>query len=523
VVSTQLSATAVTSLQRPGSRSRSPLLRAVGLTKSFAGTRALDAVSLAVHSGEVLAVVGQNGSGKSTLVKVLAGIHEPDSGGIIEVRDASGQLLSSQGAHHRSLHFIHQDLGLVPLLSTTENLDLARSLGRRTYLPVRARREHERAAALVGRFGAHFDVRLPVAELSPAERAIVAIARALDGWERPDNILVLDEPTAAFHRDEAQRLFQAVRRVAALGAGVIFISHRLDEVRAIADRVVALRDGQVVAEHDIADLDEAALVRAIVGTNVAQVTRSPGDQVKKTVLRVRGLAGRQLESLDLTAMAGEVLGVTGVLGSGREELAPLIFGAQRRRRGTVSINDHELKSGDITDAIDQGVGYVPADRHRHGAILLMNARENLTLPAIANRRRWRGIDRRAERADVHNWIDAVGLQPPEPDRPMSTFSGGNQQKIVLAKWLRMHPRLLLLDEPTQGVDVGAKATIYPLILKAAEQGAAVIVCSSDYKELATICDRVVVLHGGRLQAELSASTLSEEALLAESLRTHDAH
>ncbi|HEV2637063.1 MAG TPA: sugar ABC transporter ATP-binding protein [Actinocrinis sp.] len=496
-----------------------PLLRITNLSKTFLGTRALNEVSLDVHSGEVLAVVGQNGSGKSTLVKVLAGVHEPDPGGSVLVRDPDGRLVPAHGAHRQSLHFIHQDLGLLPTLSTTENLDLGRPLGRRGLLPGNRAEEHRRAERLIGRFGTELDVRAPVGGLSPAERAIVAIARALDGWTRPDNVLVLDEPTTAFHSGEVQRLFEAVRRVADEGAGIIFISHRLDEVRELADRVAALRDGRLVAQGTAAEFDHDALIRAIVGSALAETRKEPVPAHRPTVLDVDALAGRRLHGVGLTVRQGEILGVGGVLGSGREDLAALLFGAQPRTGGRVRVDGRVLPGGDVAASIGMGLAFVPADRHRHGAVMELSMRENLTLPGLAPlRRRFGRIDLAAERAESRQWSAAVELRPAEPERPLSRFSGGNQQKVVLARWLRMRPAVLLLDEPTQGVDIGAKAAIYALIRRAAaEQGTAVLVCSSDSAELAELCDRVVVLQDGQVTAEVEADQLSEEALLRASL------
>jgi ABC-type sugar transport system ATPase subunit len=492
-----------------------PLLQIRRLSKSFGATRALDDVSLEVHSGEVLAVVGQNGSGKSTLVKVLAGVYPADPGGQIEVRDADGTRRNSR----HSLHFIHQDLGLLPMLNTIENLDLGRPLGRRAFAPGNRQEEHRRASALVERYGAHIDVQAPVGHLSPAEKAIVAIARAMDGWDRPDNVLVLDEPTAAFHRDEVDRLFSAVRRVAADGAGVIFISHRLDEVSALADRVIALRDGKIVAHVMAGDFDQTMLVQAIVGTTVAETRRTAPPPDHPPTLRVEGLKGTLLGGLSFSVGRGEILGVSGVLGSGREELGALLFGADRRRGGTLSVGGVPLPPGDILAAMEQRVAFVPSDRRRHGAVMMMNVRENLTLPSLEGlRRRFGRIDRVAERRETRRWATAIGLRPLRPERPMNEFSGGNQQKVVLAKWLRTQPHLLVLEEPTQGVDVGAKASIYELVMQAATDGAAVVVSSSDTKELATICDRVLVLEDGRLVSELAGLALTEEALVRESIR-----
>jgi ABC-type sugar transport system ATPase subunit/ribose/xylose/arabinose/galactoside ABC-type transport system permease subunit len=498
-----------------------PLLRITGMSKTFGGAKVLDNVSLDVFPGEILAIVGQNGSGKSTLVKVLAGIHQPDPGSSIEVRDSNGRLLGSHGTHQPGLHFIHQDLGLLPMLSTTENLDLGRQLGAQGILPGRRSDEHKRAASLVGRFGAEIDVRAPVAELAPAERAIVAIARALDGWTRPDNVLILDEPTTAFHSDEVQRLFEAVRRVAAQGAGVIFISHRLDEVRTLADRVVALRDGKKVAEAGAVEFDDDSLVKAIVGAPLAQtrdpVPATPGPGV---VLAVQDLSGQKLRRVSFSVRSGEILGIAGVLGSGREDLGGLLFGAISRTEGTVLVSGVPLAAGDMVSAIGRGVAFVPADRHRQGVVMDLSMRENLTLPGLGRPgRRFGRLDLKSERRESREWSAAVGLRPPEPERPLAKFSGGNQQKIALARWLRTGPRLLVLDEPTQGVDVGAQATIYELIKQAAADGAAVVVCSSDTKELAAICHRVLVMEGGQVAREVERGALSETALLRETLGT----
>jgi ABC-type sugar transport system ATPase subunit len=495
---------------------RRVLLRVSHLSKTFIGTRALDDVSLEVAAGEILAVVGQNGSGKSTLVKLLAGLHQPDPGGTIEVSDGSGQLVPLGSGGH-SLHFIHQDLGLLPMLSTTENLDLDRPLGPRWITPVHRRAEHDRAAELTRRFGAEIDVRAPVALLSPAERAIVAVARALDGWQHPDNVLVLDEPTTAFHRDEVARLFDAVRRVAAEGAGIIFISHRLDEVRALADRVLVLRDGKQVAEAAGGELDDDSLVTAIVGTSAVAGPRPPR-AIGPVVLSVDELRGQRVHGLTLAVRAGEIVGLSGVLGSGREDLNALLFGTQRPAAGQITLAGDPLPPGDMATAIERGVAFVPADRHRLGAVMTMSMRENLTLPGLRGRPgRLGALAMRAERTEARRWADQVGLRPPAPDRPLSTFSGGNQQKVVLAKWLRTDPRLLLLDEPTQGVDVGAKAAIYQLVEQAAAQGTAVLVASSDAKELVALCDRVLLVDQGQLAGELTGPALTEAALVHATL------
>lgn len=485
------------------------------MSKTFPGLKALDDVSLEVHAGEVVAVLGHNGSGKSTLVKILAGVYQADPGALVELRNADGGREAGATAR-KELHFIHQDLGLADILSTVENLGLGKVT--RGLAPVRGAAERQHARDLIARFGARFDVSVPVAQLSPAQRTIVAIARAMDGWTQPQNVLVLDEPTASLHGDEVKVLFEAVRRVASSGAGVVFISHRLDEVLELADRVVVLRDGRVVAEEATSRLDHDKMVTLIVGREVAAVTNSAGDSPGAAIMSVDSMSGQELHGFSLTLRAGEVVGVGGLLGSGREQLSPMLFGARHRTGGRVEVAGEELAVNDTAAAIEAGLAFVPADRRRAGAVMTMTVRENLTLPAMGPLRRAFGrLDRRAERAEVRSWIDTVGLRPPNPEQPLTLFSGGNQQKIVLAKCLRMRPRVLLLDEPTQGVDVGAKASIYQLVLDAKQDGAGVLLCSSDAKELVALCDRVLMLKDGRVVDEVPRPELTEQRLVRAEL------
>jgi ABC-type sugar transport system ATPase subunit len=495
----------------------SSLLDIRHLSKTFPGLRALDDVSLSVGAGEIVALVGQNGSGKSTLVKVLAGLHDPDPGSEIALGTAPD-------GSEVGLHFIHQDLGLVAGLSTVENLDLDRMHGYRSLLPAPRREERRHARQLIADFGASFDVSRPVLELTAAERTIVAIARAFDGWQHPGNVLVLDEPTASLHGDEAQKLFVAVREVAERGAGVIFISHRLEEVVELADRVVVLRDGRVIADVARGAFDHDELVRLIAGAITQADTDHARPDHSGALLRAHGIRGTTIRQLDIDVLAGEVVGVTGVLGSGREELASILFGSRAGEVDDMRLEDHAIAKRNPRRSIEMGMAYVPGDRHRDGAVMTMSARENMTLPRMKALRRTLGrLDTRAELAEVQSWMQRVKLRPPDPERTLALFSGGNQQKLVLAKWLRNDPKVLLMDEPTQGVDVGAKAGIFELIAGAAAAGAAVLISSADPKELALICDRVLVMRDGELAMEVNKADLSEARLVSAALgraRTH---
>jgi ABC-type sugar transport system ATPase subunit len=506
------------SIVPPSGDKRAPLLEVEEISKSFEGVKALDTVSLNVGRGEIVAVVGHNGSGKSTLVKVLAGVYKADPGGEIRICGKDGEIIS-RGAGSTHLHFIHQDAGLIEPLSTIENFDLVRPLKGSDLGPLSTRAERREAKERIARFGGSFDVTKPVSTLAAAEKSIVAIARALAGWENEDNVLVLDEPTAALHRNEVSVLFEAVRRVSESGTGVIFISHRLDEVMDLADRVVALRDGKVVADKPRAEADHDALVRMIAGRDIkpstAAAERAGAGEV---ALRVRGISGAGLTPTDLDLHAGEIVGLTGLIGSGADRLAGLIFGSVPRESGVVEIDGVEIPAGRPRAAIRAGVAYVPPDRHRFGAVMTMSGRENLTMVSTrAFQRAFGYVDVRAERRDARMWTEKVDLRPRNPELPIASLSGGNQQKIVLAKWLRTNPKVLLLDEPTHGVDIGAKSAIYELIVEAAEGGAAVLVSSAEVKELVDACDRVLVMRDGVTVGEVQRKDVTEARLVRESL------
>jgi ABC-type sugar transport system ATPase subunit len=498
------------------------LLRVDGISKTFPGLRALDDVSLSVHSGEIVAVVGHNGSGKSTLVKLLAGVHNPDPGGELGVSHHAGRTRATSG-RGAELHFIHQNLGLVDSLSAVDNFNLTKPYERRGLLPLRRPREIAQAEELVGRFGAAFDVREPVGLRSAPERAVIAIARALSEWSHDRNVLLLDEPTEALHVSEVEELFRAIRTVADRGAGVIFISHRLDEVFALADRIVVLRDGRVVADTPVHATDRERLVDLITARRMEKPAvpdseaQSAGGRKGGYAphLTVRGLRGGFVRGIDLDVGVGEVVGLSGVLGSGREQVNPLLFGAIPASAEVISVGGRLLDRLTPSKAIRAGIGYVPGDRVRQGAVMTLTLRENLTLPRMSPFTASLGrLDRRAERGEVARLIEEFDVRPPRTEQSFNLFSGGNQQKAVFAKWLRNRPSLLLLDEPTQGVDIAAKSAIYAAIRAAAASGSAVLVNSADTKELAELCDRVLVIELGTVKTELRASELTEARLVS---------
>jgi ABC-type sugar transport system ATPase subunit len=490
-----------------------PLMRASGLTKEFPGLRALDDVSIDVAAGEIVAIVGHNGSGKSTLVKILAGVYTADAG---RVDFAEGEGEGEGEGAAIELHIIHQDLGLVAELSAIENFGLTESRAGRGLAPTRTRRDREHARALISRFGETFDVDIPVGQLTPAQRAIIAIARALDGWAHDRNVLVLDEPTEALHASEVEILFRAIRRVADAGAGVLFISHRLDEVLQLASRVVVLRDGRKVADVPKGDLDHDGLVRFVTGAARDSATRVRDRARGPVVLDVKGLTGAGVREVDVQIRAGEVVGVAGVLGSGRDVLPSLVFGAAPASADHYSIDGTDYPRRAPRASVQRGLAYVAGDRGRLGGIRAMTARENVTLPELQTLTGPMGWLRAGqERQVTQGLLEQYDVRPPRAEQQFAKFSGGNQQKIVFAKWLRLEPRVLLLEEPTQGVDIGAKQSIYSEIDRVAERGVAVLVCSSDAKELVRLCDRVLVMRDGEVVAELQGDRLTESALVLQ--------
>jgi ribose transport system ATP-binding protein len=493
--------------------SASAPLRITGLTKRFDGTLALDGVDLDVGPGEVHALVGHNGSGKSTLIKILAGYHRPEPGSAIMLGGVPLAFGSAAASLAAGLRFVHQDLGLVHTLSTTENLALG--VGFETGRGGRIRWSAERRSAWrrMRELGYDIDPRRPVGELAAAERTGIAIARALRDPEQA-RILVVDEPTAMLPRHEVAVLFDAIRRVRARGVGVIYVSHRLDEVFAIASRVTVLRDGRRVGTFAVDELDERRLVQLMTGgTSLTARSDAPNRERANDLLAVNRLTGTVLSDVSLRAHGGEILGVAGLTGSGREELLPLLFGAHERSGGDVRVAGTALAPGHPSAAIAGGMALVPADRHTAGSVTSLSVRENVVLTDLGRHATHLGALRRsAERAETRRWITALDVRPPEPDAPFASLSGGNQQKIVLAKWLRVRPRVLLLDEPTQGVDVHAKAIIHQLAREAASRGAAVIIASSDDDELCECCDRVLVIRDGRIAGELRGDDINSHEL-----------
>jgi ABC-type sugar transport system ATPase subunit len=499
-----------------------PLVEVQDLSKAFAGARALDGVTLDIAAGEVHALCGENGAGKSTLIKALAGSHRPDGGAVrVDGRPLPpGDVRASEAA---GIAVIYQESVAFPHLSAAENVFVGREPRRLGGLLLDRRGMRRDARALLLRLGEPgIDVDVPVARLTPAQRQMVGIARALSHRCR---LLIMDEPTASLSARETEVLFRIIRQLRADGVSVLYVSHRMEEIFDLADRVTVLRDGRHVATRPIAEVTTAELIRLMVGREVdllrrehAESTEDAAQSPAPVLLDVRGLTrAGSFEDVSLAVRAGEVVGLAGLVGAGRSEVVQAVFGADGYDAGTVEVCGSPLPPRSVRAAVRRGLALVPEDRQHLGLVLPMSVAANLTMCVSRALARW-GLRRgRAERALVGRLMHDLQVRAPGPGVPAEALSGGNQQKLVLGKWLATRPRVLMLDEPTRGVDVGAKAEIHRLIRELTRGGMATLVISSELPEVLALCDRIVVMREGRIAGELRGDGATQEQVLALAL------
>jgi ABC-type sugar transport system ATPase subunit len=490
-----------------------PVLRIAGLSKAFAGTRALSDVSIDIRPGEVHALVGQNGSGKSTLIKTLAGYHAPNPGATAEL---SGEPFALGHDVPDALRFVHQDLGLVMELNAMDNLALHGGFARGRGGRVLWREQERTTRRVLARFGVELDIHRPLAQATPVERTVVAIAAALQGWHGGRGLLVLDEPTAVLPHDEVERLFAMVREVQRAGTSVLYVSHRLDEIFELADRVTVLRAGRVVTTQAVADVDPRGLASLMVGEDVDPDYRAPVGvrPDAEVVLEVRDVAGKWLRGVDLEVHRGEILGIAGLAGAGVLELPYVLAGcAKHETSGRMRMPHRSEAWHDVADAERLGIPLVPADRASEAVIAEFDVAENLSLSVLGRLGRRGRLGLRQERELVADWTERLGVVTAGPDALISTLSGGNQQKVVVARCLVRDPELLVLCEPTAGVDIGTRIAIYDLIAQLSRNGLTVVVSSSDVGDLLAMCTRVAVLRHGQVAAVLGGDGLTQHALV----------
>ena len=495
-----------------------PLLQMRGIRKTFPGVRALDGVDFFVRRGEVHALMGENGAGKSTLIKVLTGVYPRDGGDIL----LDGEPLdprSPNEAQHLGISTVYQEVNLVPTLSVAENLFLGR-LPTVAGLAVRWGAVRKRSEAALARLDLKIDVSRPLGSYSIAIQQMVAIARALDISAR---LLILDEPTSSLDAGEVARLFAVMRRLREQGLGIVFVTHFLEQVYQVTDRITVLRNGKLVGEYETKDLPRGELIARMMGRELAEfeqvghgsgAAEVPSEQ-KPTLLRVRGYGKRGvIQPFDLEIRRGEVVGLAGLLGSGRTEIARLLFGIDRADTGQAFVDDAPAALSSPRGAIRHGFAFLPEDRKTEGIVPELSVRENIILALQASKGWVRALSRRRQEELAAQYVKALGIATPHAEQAIRNLSGGNQQKALIARWLASNPRLLILDEPTRGIDVGAKAEIQKLILELCREGMAVLFISSELEETVRCSDRVAVLRDRQKIAELEGERISEEAILA---------
>jgi ribose transport system ATP-binding protein len=489
-----------------------PLLKMKAVSKTFPGVVALDGVDLEVHSGEIVGLAGENGAGKSTLMKILGGIYQPDAG-TLHIDGQQVQVRSVRDSIDKGIGFIHQELNVLDNLDVAENVFLGREPVWAGPLKLVDRRNiHARADLFLKRLGVDIPSRTPVKDLSIAHQQMVEIAKALFLEAR---ILIMDEPTSSLTLTETARLLEITKELKSQGVSVIYISHRLAEICDLADRVVVLRDGRNAGVLSGQEIDHDRIVRLMVGRDLSRFYAYQATSGGAGYFRVENLrTARYSEcSVSFDVRKGEILGLAGLVGAGRSEVAEAIFGVEPALEGNLFLEGKPLKAHSPRDSISHGIYLVSEDRRKTGLVLEMSVRENITLPSIAEYARAGLIDRAAERLAAAEMCEKLNIKAPSVEVKVANLSGGNQQKVVLAKWLSLSPKLLIFDEPTRGIDVGAKAEIYQLMRQLAASGVAIIMISSDMEEVMGESDRVAVMHEGAITGILERDQCNEEAIM----------
>ncbi len=491
------------------SRSDAPLMHVAGVSKGFPGVQALVDIDLEIRGGEVHAIVGENGAGKSTLMKILAGIYQPDAGSL-QVDGHVVQLSGPRQAMALGIGMIHQELNLAPNLSVAENIFLGRAPTRLGL--VDWRRLDLQTRLLLERLGIELDGRASVEDLSVARQQMVEIAKALSLNAR---IIIMDEPTSALTERETATLFQIIGRLKAEGVAVVYISHRLEEIFRIADRVTVLRDGRLVNSLLVADTTPALLIGMMVGRELTALYPKEPVEIGAPVLEIRSLSrAGVLHDISFVLYQREIVGLAGLVGAGRTELVRAIFGVDPIDSGEVLIDGRVVHIRGPREAIRRGIGFVTEDRKLHGLVLGMTVRENATLASLSEIGRLGLIDFARERTMAADYVRQLDIRAPSVEQEVNNLSGGNQQKVVLAKWLATRPRILILDEPTRGIDVGAKAEVHALMSRLAAAGVSILMISSELPEIMGMSDRILVVRQGRISAEFTRQGASQEKILA---------
>ncbi|HEY8561984.1 MAG TPA: sugar ABC transporter ATP-binding protein [Pyrinomonadaceae bacterium] len=490
------------------------LLKAENVTKSYAGVHALRSASFELRAGEIHALVGENGAGKSTFIKIITGAVGADAG-LIEIGGAPVAENSPAYAKSLGVAAIYQQPALFPELTVAENIAIGQEKTG-IFGIVNWKRRRKQAAELLSRVGARIDPESFAGDLSMPQQQLVEIARALGANAK---ILILDEPTASLSEEDANNLFRVIRELRAAGVGMIYISHRLEELPAIADRVTVLRDGETIETREMADVSRQELIRLMVGREISAVFPKEKVEIGATIFELVNLSSRsaRIKNVNLSVRAGEIVGVAGLVGAGRTELAKTIFGLETVDEGEILVKGNSIKIGHPVEAIEYGIAYLPEDRRRHGVILDFPISSNITLASLKILSGYGGMNFRREREIAAEYTRRLGVKTPSIHDSVATLSGGNQQKVALSRWLVTKPSVLILDEPTQGIDVGAKSEIHQLMTELASQGVAILMISSELPEILGMSDRIAVMCGGTIVRVFDRDDATQDVILSIAL------
>ncbi|MBM3237980.1 sugar ABC transporter ATP-binding protein [Candidatus Poribacteria bacterium] len=486
------------------------ILRIIDITKDYPGVRALDGVKLEVKRGEVHALVGENGAGKSTLIKILSGAVRKDEGDIF-FDGANVEINSPQESQRLGISVIYQEFNLVPHLSVSENIFLGREMTRTPLGILHRKQEARKAEEILARLGVKLDPRTPVNRLSVAQQQIVEIAKVLCADAK---LIAMDEPSSALTEREIESLFTLIEKLKSEGVSIIYISHRIDEVFQIADRVTVLRDGRWIGTFSVENISKDGLIEMMVGRKLNEEFPTRQTTIGKELLSLKGVTRKGIiEDISFELREGEILGITGLMGSGRTEVVRAIFAADEIDEGDIYLDGNKVKIKSPIDAIKMGISLLTEDRKAYGLILDMTVRENITLASLKNLSKFYVIKRHQEREAADRFINELRIKTPSREQTTGNLSGGNQQKVVLSKWLLANSRVVIFDEPTKGIDVGAKVEIYNLMNQLAESGVGIIMISSELPEILGMSDRIIVMYEGRIKAELSAENATQTQIM----------
>lgn len=486
---------------------REVVLRATDISKEFPGVKALSNVSLEVKRGEVVALLGENGAGKSTLIKILSGVYSCDSGAIeLEGKQVKFHLPSE--AKMAGVGIIHQELNYVATVSVAENIYMG-DIPKKG-LMVDYRSMYEGAKKIMGRIGVDIDPRIPIGKCSVAQKQLIEIAKVIANDVK---VLIMDEPTSALNDVETENLFKFIRQASRDGISIIYISHKLDEIFTVAHRVVVLRDGHVTGHIDVKDATKEQLIAMMVGRTISDMYPKECAKAGEVAIEVEGLTNASLKNVSFSARKGEIFGIYGLLGSGHQELGPALFGQDILYGGEIKVGGKPVSIKSPLDALRCGIAYVPAERKTEGLILNSSIRNNMLVSFYSKNTKHKLTNRRLEDTITEKWIRNLKIKTPSADTRAESLSGGNQQKVVLSKWLELEPEILILNEPTRGIDVGSKAEIYKILDDLCQKGKCVIMITSEMPELLTMSDRIMIMHDGEITGLLNAKEASQESVI----------